>query len=327
MTFSANQILTAAELNDLDIDSLVVDTDVLVVDKTNDRVGIGTTSPDALLHLATSATTDTELLRLSGAWSAVDRYGYIVGETSTDGGVLAAIGLGTASNGSNNNDGGIEFRTTSAATTDISGTLTRMVIDQSGRVGIGTTSPDHVLQLSQISGGEQDLLRCVNNNGSEGFRVSASVVRSATIANTTTGSAANVFVSTSSNTLFRSTSSGKYKTDVETMQDSYADAILGLRPVWYRSLCEHDPDSWGYWGFIAEEVAEIDARLVTFGVPDDYEEQYDEDGEKIEPDVADLTEPEGVQYDRLVPHLVNLLARQRDQIADLEQRVAALEAT
>ena len=196
-----------------------------------------------------------------------------------------------------------------------------------GRVGIATTSPDHVLELNQISGGEQDLLSCHNDDGSEGFRVAASVVRSSTIANTTTGSSANVFVSTSSNTLFRSTVSAlKYKTNVETMEDSYADAILGLRPVWYRSLCAADPDSYGYWGFIAEEVAEVDARLVTFGVSDDYEWQYDEDGEKIEPDVADLTEPEGVQYDRLVPHLVNLLARQRDQIADLSTRVATLEA-
>lgn len=132
---------------------------------------------------------------------------------------------------------------------------------------------------------------------------------------------------------YRSTSSSKYKTQVETMEDSYADAILGLRPVWYRSLSEHDPDSWGYWGFIAEEVAEVDPRLVNFGVPADYEWQHDEEGQKIAPDVADLTEPEGVQYDRLVPHLVNLAKRQQTQIdaltaqnAALTTRIEALEA-
>ena len=70
-------------------------------------------------------------------------------------------------------------------------------------------------------------MSCHNDDGSEGFRVAASVVRLSTIANTTTGSSANVFVSTSSNTLFRSTVSAlKYKTNVETMEDSYADAIL-----------------------------------------------------------------------------------------------------
>ena len=54
MTFASTQILTAAALNDLDIDSLVVDTDVLVVDKTDDRVGIGTTSPNSAAHVNTT---------------------------------------------------------------------------------------------------------------------------------------------------------------------------------------------------------------------------------------------------------------------------------
>ena len=52
MSFVAGAILNASQLNDLDIDSLVVDTDTLVVDKTNDRVGIGTTSPAAELDVA-----------------------------------------------------------------------------------------------------------------------------------------------------------------------------------------------------------------------------------------------------------------------------------
>jgi len=56
----------------------------------------------------------------------------------------------------------------------------------------------------------------------------------------------------------RSTSSAKYKTDIETLQDSYADALLSCRPVWYRSTCAGDNPDWGWWGFIAEEVAEIE---------------------------------------------------------------------
>ena len=51
MTFVAGQTLTAAELNDLEIDSLVVDTDVLVVDKTNDRVGIGELTPNSKIEV------------------------------------------------------------------------------------------------------------------------------------------------------------------------------------------------------------------------------------------------------------------------------------
>jgi hypothetical protein len=48
--------------------------------------------------------------------------------------------------------------------------------------------------------------------------------------------------------IYRSTSSIKYKTDVEDIDNAYADAILGCRPVWYRSLCERDPKDHSYWG-------------------------------------------------------------------------------
>jgi hypothetical protein len=55
--------------------------------------------------------------------------------------------------------------------------------------------------------------------------------------NTTTATATNVNVD-ATGFLRRSTSSIKYKTNVETIQDQYADAILGCRPVWYQSTCE-----------------------------------------------------------------------------------------
>jgi hypothetical protein len=125
--------------------------------------------------------------------------------------------------------------------------------------------------------------------------------------NTTTATAANVNVD-ASGFLRRSTSSIKYKANVETIQDQYADAILGCRPVWYQSTCEADKPEWGHWGFIAEEVAQIDPRLCFF--------KEEEDG---------TLEPEGVQYDRFVPHLLNLIKRQQQAIETLEAKVAALE--
>lgn len=42
-------------------------------------------------------------------------------------------------------------------------------------------------------------------------------------------------------------------------------ALLNARPVFYRSKCAADPKDWSYWGFIAEELAEIDPRLVRWG--------------------------------------------------------------
>jgi hypothetical protein len=124
----------------------------------------------------------------------------------------------------------------------------------------------------------------------------------------TTAVAADVRVD-SDGYLYRSTSSIRYKKDVETLQDEYADAILNARPVWFRSLSEKDNPDWGYWGFIAEEVEQIDPRLCTYG--------EDEEGNQ---------RVESVQYDRFVPHLLNLIKRQQQAIETLEAKVAALES-
>jgi len=136
----------------------------------------------------------------------------------------------------------------------------------------------------------------------------------------TSSNAANVFVF-SDGLLVRSTSSIKYKTDIETLQDSYADNILNCRPVWYRSNSSVDNKDWGYWGFIAEEVAEIDPRLVNWKTTD---LSHDENGAIVETPCD--PEREGVQYDRFVPHLVNLIKRQQQEIETLKTEVAALKA-
>jgi hypothetical protein len=125
----------------------------------------------------------------------------------------------------------------------------------------------------------------------------------------TTATAANVAV-LSNGLLARSTSSARYKKDVETANDSFsAAAVLGVRPVWFRSTSEEDRSDWSHWGFIAEEVAEIDPRLVQWG-----------------PDENGGLRPEGVQYDRFVPHLCAMIQKQQAQIAGLSAKVAALEA-
>jgi hypothetical protein len=137
--------------------------------------------------------------------------------------------------------------------------------------------------------------------------------------NDTTTNAANVVIA-STGRFSRSTSSIKYKTDVETLSDSYANAVLQCRPVWYRSLSSNDNPAWGYWGFIAEEVAEIDPRLVSWKT---VETSHDENGSVVETPCD--PEPEGVQYDRFVPHLLNLIKRQGEAIAELQAEVAALK--
>ena len=141
----------------------------------------------------------------------------------------------------------------------------------------------------------------------------------------TAGAAATAHITTYGQ-IKRSTSSIKYKKDVETMEDSYADAILTMRPVWYHSKCKGDPENYGYWGLIAEEVAAIDPRLVHWKDVEHTDVLNEETGE-TEKVFTPLAEPEaeGVQYDRIIPHLINLLKRQDTTIKSLEARVTALE--
>jgi hypothetical protein len=145
---------------------------------------------------------------------------------------------------------------------------------------------------------------------------------------TTGGTQVNV---ESDGDLLRFTSSRKYKTDIETIEDARADAILNCRPVWYRSKCANDikeegatKSSWGWYGFIAEEVAEIEPRLVDWATKDAV---LQEDGTfvSVERDPADY-EAEGVRYNTFVPLLVNLIKRQKEQIEAMEARLSALEA-
>ena len=147
--------------------------------------------------------------------------------------------------------------------------------------------------------------------------------------NTNPGLSANVFVF-SNDSMGRASSSGKYKKNIETMQDSYADKILTMRPTWYQAdettvnIPQDQGDDWGYWGFIAEEVADIDPRLVTWRVAD-YATDPSDSTKTIRTPLS-KPEPDNVAYDRFVPHLVNLVKRQSVEIETLKTKVAALES-
>ncbi len=145
----------------------------------------------------------------------------------------------------------------------------------------------------------------------------------------TSASGSNVVV-TGNNQLQRSTSSGRYKTDVEDLAPDFRDKVLALRAVWYRSLCAADNPDWSWYGLIAEEVAAIEPRWVHWRTTrteihqrvveqliDGRLQEITENYEVIIP--LDEPVPEGVAYERIVPHLVAF-------VQDHEMRLAALEA-
>lgn len=111
----------------------------------------------------------------------------------------------------------------------------------------------------------------------------------------TTTSGANARISPSTNELLRDTSSIQYKQDVDTLVD-WQETVSKLRPVIYRSKLPADDTTKFNIGLIAEEVDEVDSRLVEYSGKGD---------------------PNGVRYERLS---VVLLAA----VQDLRKRIEAL---
>jgi len=160
----------------------------------------------------------------------------------------------------------------------------------------------------------------------------------------TTGSAANAFIdngASPANQLLRSTSSARFKTDIEPLDSAIADRVLReAQPIWYRSKAGNDrlPDgtAMSFYGLTAEAMAQIDPRLVSWTWrPEDIEAvetvddvpDTDENGATIirqerrvehRPVPGAARIPDGVMYDRLAVMLLDIVRRQDARIAALE---------
>lgn len=142
--------------------------------------------------------------------------------------------------------------------------------------------------------------------------------------NTTVSSGANVVIS-SSGTLYRSSSSLKYKKEIEDLWESVYEKVLQLRPVWYRSkeTTSDDRHDWSYVGLIAEEVHEIEPRLVHYKEGVKTIEHEDGTVEKI-PLTHDELEPEGIQYDKLSVYMLPIIQLHEKRIKELEGKISQL---
>jgi len=129
------------------LNTVAVDTDVLYVDTSNDRVGIGTTSPDNRLEIVGPyQQTPLKVLRHADYGNVITLGRSTVSETANIG-YPADATLNLSTNGSE-----------------------RMRITSTGNVGIGTTSPDGKLEIVQTSGGGTPTLIVANDpSGSDGF--------------------------------------------------------------------------------------------------------------------------------------------------------------
>jgi hypothetical protein len=149
----------------------------------------------------------------------------------------------------------------------------------------------------------------------------------------TTAAAANAVLNGASspvNELLRATSSARYKDAVEDLDDQYADNILSLRPVWYRSKCAADNLAWSWYGLIAEEVANVEPRLVCWGYTEtDYDTIAKRDGDRLTTDrvlkKSAQLHPDGVAYERLVVLLLNIAKRHDTRLRTIEDRIRVMD--
>ena len=187
------------------------------------------------------------------------------------------------------------------------GGVESMRIDSSGNLGVGVTSVGAKFQV--LSAGATSATFCASFLNSGGFALFdvrndgliSTGSRGASPYNNTTASAANMFVD-SSGTLYRSTSSLKYKTDVQNTAHGLAD-VLKLRPVTYKGKTDGDTV---FGGLIAEEVHE--AGLTEFV-------QYAEDGT-----------PDALAYGNMVSLAFKAIQELKATVDAQAARIAALES-
>jgi len=118
-----------------------------------------------------------------------------------------------------------------------------------------------------------------------------------------TGTPANLVVF-SSGGLGRSTSALKYKKDIEDLPYGL-DAILGMKPIQYKSKCEIDAPDQKFIGFIADWEKQRLPELVT----------HNEEGE-----VEDFA------YSRLTAVTVKAIQELKAELDEAKAKIAALES-
>ena len=130
---------------------LTVDTNTLHVDSTNNRVGVGTTSPENPIEIETTnklgdtftGTTDGEGLRVTQTDYTSGNYVSLVEAPYDDSNTSANVRIGAMFDGGGSH---IAFGTSNSYGSGI--TNTAMFIDQVGFVGVGNTAPDTSLDVA-----------------------------------------------------------------------------------------------------------------------------------------------------------------------------------
>jgi hypothetical protein len=267
------------------------------------NLGLGTTSPSYALDVRS---TTAPAIRLSRSGTA----GQIASMVFEDG--TATLGTGNTTRIAS--DSGAMSFSTGGTSGAVTGGTERMRITSAGDIGIGNTGSSSfkfnvtgtgtssaAYALRAEDSGTNNLFSARN----DGFITTGT--RGVSPYNNTTSNSANMYVD-SIGGLYRSTSSLKYKTDVQNATHGLED-LLKLRSVTYKQKnadADGNPVNTVFGGLIAEEV---DAAGLTEFV------QYAEDGT-----------PDALAYGNMVSLCIKAIQEQQAMIEELKTKVAALEA-
>jgi hypothetical protein len=254
---------------------------------TSGNVGIGTSSP-------------TDNLQVSGSGNR------IIGVSCTGTGAAGLELLSSGSNGFIGYNADLRFGTITGL--GAAGFTERMRIDSSGNLCVGVTSTSARMQIDGAGSTSAGNTVVVRNSAptnmfvirNDGYFQTGTAASSPY--NATTGSAANCFIN-SDGGLYRSTSSLKYKNNVQDATYGLAD-LLALRSVTYESKAKSDAGK-VFGGLIAEEVH--DAGLTEFV-------QYADDGS-----------PDALAYGNMVSLCIKAIQEQQAMIETMKQEIAELK--
>jgi hypothetical protein len=269
------------------------------------NLGLGTTSPVGKLHVESSGTLQGLFRCTAGAsYTSVRLYN----DVNSSARALEIDYFGSTAGGGER----AEITTTgSFPLCFLTNNTERVRVDTSGNLLVGNTATTSgarlVVKGSGTTGATYNIFT-VNSAGNmvfateDGGTVYTGMLTDSPY-NKTTGSAANMFVSSANGALFRSTSSLKYKKNVQDTTHGLVD-ILKLRAVTYEGKSEADAGK-TFGGLIAEEVHA--AGLTEFV-------QYADDGT-----------PDALAYGHMVSLCVKAIQEQQAIIETLTQRITALE--
>jgi len=298
-------------------------TDTIIWAAQSGNVGIGTTAPSTLMHLASSGVSTPAAISITGTNSASS-----ASCNSQIKSLESAAGSGSSE---------MTFHTRRVG--DAFASPTEAVrIDSSGNLLVGTTASNVIgagvkgfkyfsagtLQLNNLGNICAELGRGTDNGGVIHFYRDSSLVGSISI----TGSA----------TAYNTSSDYRLKENITPVQGA-SDIVKMMRP------CTYTFKSDGSWadGFLAHELQELHPRAVIgekdamkdeeYEVTPAVEATYDAEGVELTPVVPavmgtrSVPDYQGVDYSKLTPILTAALQEALNKIDALESRLTALEGT